>query len=307
MKGERMGEAAEILDYQGAQTDVDSYWGHHTVNSKPFKSADQSLKYLEWRSSVYPLFKKFMGLYGTHENEVILDYGCGPGNDVVGFSVYSKAKKVIGIDASPKALALARDRLALHNVPPARVQFIHLPDSVPSIPLENESVDYVHCAGVLHHTSHPEVLLKEFFRIMKPRSRACIMIYNADSLWLHLHTAYERMIVQNAFPGIDDVYVAFSKNVDGEDCPIARCYTDTEFSRICNSCGFETQYLGGYLSDTELKSYKKYRDAALQDDRLAPEHKAFIQSLTLDPQGYPIIQKTGKHAGIGGVYNLTKK
>ncbi len=84
-----------------------------------------------------------MELYGTHKNETVLDYGCGPGNDLVGFLLYSKAKKVIGIDISRKALELAASRLRLHRIDPERVQLIETKDSRPVIPLVAESIEYV--------------------------------------------------------------------------------------------------------------------------------------------------------------------
>ncbi len=43
-------------------------------------------------------------------------YGCGPGNDLVGFLLWGHARQVIGIDISRKALELARRRLALHRI-----------------------------------------------------------------------------------------------------------------------------------------------------------------------------------------------
>lgn len=285
------------------KTEVDNYWGQHTVNSRPFKTARESEDYLEWRASVYPKFRELMNLYGEHDGEVVLDYGCGPGNDVVGFAIYTGARRVIGIDVSPKALALANHRLALHGVDPERIELIQSSDSLSSVPLEDRSVDYIHCAGVLHHTSNPQTLLREFYRVLRPGSRACIMVYNRDSLWLHLYTAYVRMIVQGDFKGLS-LTEAFTRNTDGEDCPIARCYQAGEFGDICREAGFECEYAGGYLSDTELDSYKKYAPAALKDKRLADEHKQFIGGLSFDAEGLP--RHEGHYAGIGGVYWLRK-
>ncbi len=82
-----------------------------------------------------------MGLYGSHDNEVILDYGCGPGNDLVGYGVYSNAKKLIGIDVSEKALELARRRLLLHKISPERIELIQTSDSNVRNPLGNCTVD----------------------------------------------------------------------------------------------------------------------------------------------------------------------
>ena len=83
-----------IVDQQSrANTAVDSYWSHHTVNSTPFDSAQASADYLEWRFSVYPLYREFMDLWGNHDDEVVLDYGCGPGNDVTGFLLYTMPRR----------------------------------------------------------------------------------------------------------------------------------------------------------------------------------------------------------------------
>jgi ubiquinone/menaquinone biosynthesis C-methylase UbiE len=285
-------------------TAVDSYWSEHTVNSQKFNSADESLKYLEWRFREYPLFRELMDLYGTHDSEVVLDYGCGPGNDVVGFLLHTRANKVIGIDVSSKALNLSRHRLGLHDVNPSRIELIQVKDSLAGIPLEDEAVDYIYCQGVLHHTSHPRTILKEFNRILKHGSSASIMVYNRHSLWLHLYTAYQKRIVEHAFPGMD-AFQAFSKNTDGEQCPIARCYAPDEFMAMCRDTNFHVDYAGGYFSSYELKLLHDLSEKALADDRLEAEHKRFLGSLVNDEAGYP--QYKGKYAGIGGVYRLRKQ
>lgn len=288
---------------QTSSTPVDSYWGEHTVNPKRFKSPYQSLNNLKWRFKVYPLFRELMELYGEHDKEVIVDYGCGPGNDLVGFAVYTNAEKVIGIDVSEKALNFAKQRLELHRVSPERIELINISDSGSSIPLEDNSIDYVYCEGVLQHTSNPDAIIKEFFRILKPSSQACVMVYNYESVWLHLYTAYQRMVLENTFPG-SDLLDAFSKNTDGVACPLSRCYKPLEFINVCSAHGFRAEYLGGYLSDIELKTLKKYRTRSLQDERLPEEHKSFIKNLSFDERGFPMYQ--GKYAGIGGVYKLYK-
>lgn len=290
-------------------TVVDSFWGEHTVDKTLFKSALQSRRHLEWRASLYPLFTEFMNLYGNHDGEVLLDYGCGPGNDLVGYSIHTNAKKIIGIDISAKALRMAQHRLSLHNVEPGRIELINSADTATTIPLEDRSIDYLQCLGVLHHTSHPEELLREFHRVLKPGAEARVMMYLRDSVWLHLYVAYERLIVHNAFPG-HDAYEIFHRTVDVEDdgtgmCPIARCHDWKEFSALCEENGFRTEYLGGYHSETELDSIRKYLAPALKDERLATEHRRFLAGLVMDDNGLPTYQ--GKHAGLGGVYRLIRK
>lgn len=284
-------------------TAVDAYWRRHTVNSKPFVNAAESLKYLEWRFEQYPLFREFMSLYGEHRGQVVMDYGCGPGNDVVGFLAHSKAAKVIGVDISDTALSLARRRLDLHGFDASRFDLIQTCDTSKAVPLATESVDYIYCEGVLHHTSNPRDILADFGRVLRPGGKACIMVYNRDSVWLHLYTAYEKMILQGEFKGLD-IDSAFARNTDGVECPIARCYSGSEFSAICERAEFEVEYVGGYLSLHELGCLKRLARRAVKDDRLAPMHRQFLQLLTYDQQGFPMFE--GKHAGVGGVYRLRK-
>ena len=285
---------------------VDYFWGVHTIvelRLSLVKSAHQSESYLKWRFVAYPLFQQFMELWGTHDGEVILDYGCGPGNDLTGFLVHTNAKKVIGIDISEKALKIASSRLALHNIDIDRVDLIKTSDGRKEIPLENDSVDYIYCAGVLHHTTNPEHILKEFNRVLKPKGHAHIMVYNNDSLYFHLNVAYYSIILERKFEGLN-IYNAFSKSTDTEDCPISRCYKHQEFIQFCNSADFKCEYIGGYFSEIELILYKKYINQAISDTRLGKEHRNFLKDLVSDRHGFPMYQN--KHAGIGGVYKLIK-
>lgn len=288
----------------GNTTVVDTFWGEHTMvgpQLAPIKTAYQSRKYLGWRSAQYPLFKELMQLYGRHDNEVILDYGCGPGNDTVGFLIYTKAKKVIGIDVSAKALEFASRRVALHRIPQERCELIAVSDSDDRIPLEDNSVDYIYCEGVLHHISDPQAKLREFRRILKLGGHACVMVYSADSVWLHLYVAYEQMILEGKYQGLGS-YEAFARTTDTEECPIARCYRPEEFLDLCEGAGLNAVYVGGYYSGLELQLRRKYPQAT-DDRRLGEEHREFLRSLSSDE--YP--QYQGKYAGIGGVYKLYKK
>ena len=287
----------------GDRTDVDRYWTEHTVAAKKFVRTRDSEAFLEWRFDQYPLFREFTGLWGEHDGEVILDYGCGPGNDLTGFALYTNATKIIGFDVSPRALELARDRLALHRVPPERVELIEGSDSTVGIPLADESVDFLQSQGVLHHTSDPEAILSELYRVLRPGGRGLIMVYNRASLWFHLYTAYEKMIVEDAFTGLD-VHEAFRRNTDGPECPISRSFPPAEWVALCEAAGFAAEFVGGYPSKNELRALEQSWARAITDPRLDAEHRDFLRALTFDFAGRPMYQ--GAHAGIGGTYHLRK-
>jgi ubiquinone/menaquinone biosynthesis C-methylase UbiE len=284
-------------------TAVDQYWTEHTVRAQRFRSRRASERNLEWRFGEYPLFREFSGLWGDHDGGVILDYGCGPGNDLTGFAVNTGASRIIGFDVSQTALDLAAARLDLHGVDENRIELLRGADGDPAIPLDDASVDHLNCQGVLHHTSDPEAILRELARVLRPGGTGTIMVYNRESVWFHLYTAYERMIVEDMFPGAD-VHEAFRRNTDGPDCPISRSYPPEEFADLCRDAGFDVDYLGGYLSKHELNVLDRSWARAIADSRLAPEHRDFLRALTYDFAGRPMYE--GRHAGIGGTYRLRK-
>jgi SAM-dependent methyltransferase len=299
------GERPAVRTHERAETKtpVETFWGANTVKPLSLWTARSSRKQLEWRFEQYPLFREFSGLWGEHDGEVVLDYGCGPGNDVVGLALYTGAAKIIGIDVSEQALALAADRVALHKIEPRRVELIHSTEADPTIPLEDCSVDFVQSQGVLHHVTDPDPVLRELHRVLRPGGHGCVMVYNRDSVWFNLYVAYQQVIELGAFPGMS-LEKAFARTTDGPDCPVARCYRGDEFVARCEAAGFEAEYLGGYLSKLELETLRRVRDRAIADPRLGDEQRAFASAVSFDPNGYPMHH--GKHAGIGGSYRLRR-
>lgn len=295
-----------IKDYATPNnTAVDSFWTQHTVMTPKLiasRTKKQDEDFIKWRAGEYPMFHELMELWGDHTGETIVDYGCGPGTDIIGFLLYSRASKVIGIDISSRALWFAQRRIALHRIPTDRIELIHISDSASTIPLASNSIDYIYSEGVLHHTSHPEKILAELYRILKPNSKASIMVYNRESIWYHLYVAYEQMILQGKYKGFF-VGQAFPYTTDTEDCPIARCYKPEEFTLMCQQAGFTAEYAGGYYTRLELDMFNKYARQAINDHRLGEEHRQFLSELD-DSNSLPT--RNGKLAGIGGVYHLEK-
>jgi len=282
-------------------TEVDEYWGEHTVRDQNFHSQIEADKYGECRLNDYPFYKELMKLDELHNNEVVLDYGCGPGNDLIYFMKTGGPNKIIGMDVSEKALVSAKHYVSLYTNNVIPVEFIKTTDSADIIPLDDNSVDYIICSGVLHHTSRPEVILKEFFRILNNDSYIRIMVYNRDSLFFHIYIAYE---CKGGFIGnnIDEV---FKKSTDGIKCPISKVYKEHEFIELCDNAGFETEFVGGYLSSIDTTDYfTRWKNEMLADPKLNEEHKEFMRNVKIDNEGYPTYNE--KYCGIGGVYKLYK-
>lgn len=298
-----MCEMASNKQHQNSAEDIRRYWNAHTVLEHEITSKVQSRQLIKERNhSDYPLCAEMMGYYTDHTGESILDFGCGPGHDTIGFALNSNPKKIISIDVSQKALMYLKSRLNFENLRDDLVQ-VHLRENdFESIQLGDNTIDFINCAGVLHHTHDPQFFLKEFYRMLKPKGRAKIMVYNYDSIWLHYFVAYERMARQNHFPGLN-VRQAFELTTDGPNCPRALCFKPEEFIGLANGVGFKCQFLGGYPGQYDLKFCPDF-SSALNAENLAEEHKEFLSSVTFDARGLPFIH--GFSAGVGGVYDLEK-
>jgi ubiquinone/menaquinone biosynthesis C-methylase UbiE len=274
------------------------YWTRTHVDAPEggFASVAASLEHFDWRNCQYPGTLDLMPVAG-HDGKVILDYGCGPGNDTIGFAHFSRPARLIAADVSPTALALAERRVALHG---AAVEFLRLCEDPVSIPLPDASVDLIHTAGVLHHTPDPQAILREFRRILKPGGAVQVMVYNRDSLWMHLFVVHDMMLCKGLYKGLSKE-AAFQRTTDGDACPIARCYRRQEFLDLAAGAGLAGTFAGAAASVFEM-TFLPRRWEAIKDKRLDADSRHFLVDLTIDGQGYP--RYRGAVAGINGCYHL---
>ena len=268
------------------------------VANESFNSAEESLCYFHWRNAQYPGYIDLMPVHGQ-DGKVVLDYGCGPGNDVVGFSVYSDVKKLYAVDVSSTALEVAKKRLELHN---KTADFFLINEKENKIPLPSKSVDYIHTSGVLHHCANLGNVLVELYRILKDNGQIAVMVYNYCSIWLHLYVAYVLKIYYGRFKD-SSLLDAFRRSTDGEDCPVSRCYKPDEFLSIAQQHGFKGRFKGAAISMTEMKCLGARFDA-ISDRRLSVEHRDFLSELSFNEKGIPVYQ--GEVAGIDACYLLEK-
>lgn len=271
------------------------YWTEVNVTQhRRFASRHESLEYLDWRNAQYAGYLERMPTAG-HDGKVVLDYGCGPGHDLVGFGLDSRPARLIGMDVSSTSLAEARDRLALHEI---AAELIQIDENAPRLPLEDASVDHVHSSGVLHHVPDPGAILRELRRVLKPGGELRVMVYNYESVFLHLYAAYVVQIVEQRYKG-EPILEAFKHLTDGETCPISRAYRPAEWIALASEAGFVSRHAGNAISMFELDVFPK-RFAAIQSLELAKEHRDFLRALDLDARGFPTYQ--GHHAGIDACF-----
>jgi SAM-dependent methyltransferase len=278
---------------------VSEYWNRHNVTShRAFASAQESLDYFHWRNSQYVNYLKLMPVSGF-DGRAVLDFGCGPGHDLVGFGVYSQPSRLVGLDVSASSVREARARLALHDLVADVVVMPH--DR--RLPFDDGVFDHIHSSGVLHHVEDPVATLRELKRVLKPSGTMNVMVYNYDSVWVHLLVAYHRTIVAGRYTGLP-LREQFARSTDGEDCPISRCYQPAEFVQVAAAAGLDATLGGAAVSMHEL-SLLPTRFEAIMDPRLPAESRSFLEAIEFDTRGLPMI--AGRHAGVDGVYFLRSR
>lgn len=109
-------------------------------------------------------------LYGSVDGLRLLDLGCGPGFYAEVFR--ARGADVVPVDSDPRALELAGQA-----VPGAVVA------DAGELPLADESVDAVFCSNLLEHTSHPERVIAEIERVLRPGGWAYVSWTNWYSPW----------------------------------------------------------------------------------------------------------------------------
>ena len=104
----------------------------------------------------------------------VLEAGCGIGTDGSRFA--AAGARYTGLDFSPSALALARQRFDLENL-----QGHFAKGSITALPFADESFDLVFSHGVIHHVRDTAVAIEEFYRVLKPGGTALVMVYHRHS------------------------------------------------------------------------------------------------------------------------------
>ena len=115
----------------------------------------------------------------------VLEAGCGIATDGLQFA--RAGARYTGLDFSPAALALARQRFEMYG---AEGRFVEA--SVTDLPFENESFDAVYSHGVIHHVHETEKAVAEFHRVLRPGGVALVMLYHRASLNYYFNIMFVR-------------------------------------------------------------------------------------------------------------------
>lgn len=201
--------AASLTDDDPALADVRHYWDNHVHDWKVARSPAGTREFFEeieaYRFEKLHYLPRLVDFEG-YRGRSVLDLGCGVGNDL---SRFARGGAVCtGVDLAPHSVALARANFSQRGL---EGRFLVMNGE--ALELGDAQFDLVYCHTVLHFTPHPERMVREIHRVLKPGGEAIVMTVNRRS-WL------------NAMQRLTKI------EIDHLDSPVFRQYTSGEFRRL---------------------------------------------------------------------------
>jgi ubiquinone/menaquinone biosynthesis C-methylase UbiE len=200
----------------------------------------------EWHIPIVASFDSFRG-------KDVLEIGCGIATDGLEFA--RNGANYIGVDLTPNAIELAKERFGLFGIP-GKFEVVNAEEC---LPFPDATFDHVYSFGVIHHSPVPERIVREIRRVLRKGGTFTVMLYNRSSINYYLEIMFLRKVFRwcllpKFMPGLLAAISGFdrwkleghremlkkkiskeqwiSMNTDGPFCPLARVYDHSEAAAL---------------------------------------------------------------------------
>jgi len=138
------------------------------MDKKDFYEKYREFRYKnEWH---IPLFAQFPEAKGKS----VLEIGCGNGADGVLFTI--SGANYTGVDLTKTAVDATQEHFETLNL-----RGIFQIENAEQLSFADNAFDIVYSYGVIHHTPHPLIAIREIHRVLKPNGKCLIMLYHKNS------------------------------------------------------------------------------------------------------------------------------
>lgn len=165
-------QAIELTSASAENQDVFSRKWNETI-----KHDTTSLEKIhrEWYLDLYGFESEEHLKSFLQDKEVILDAGCGYGHKAAWFAELAPNCLIIAMDFSEAVLRAKELYSEMDNM-------LFVRADIANTGLADDSLDYISCDQVLHHTSSPPDTLLEYARILKTGQQAALYVYSKKAL-----------------------------------------------------------------------------------------------------------------------------
>ena len=175
-----MGAAPRYIIRVATIDEVRAYWDHHIHDLDITKHPVGSRGFFDDLDQYH--FEKLHHLltlvdFNAYRGRQVLEVGCGAAVDLARFA--KGGAIATGIDLAGSAIDLAKANFALQGLSGE----FHVGNGE-RMPFPDNTFDFVYAHGVVQYTAHPQALVDECRRVLKPGGTALFQVYNRVS-WLN--------------------------------------------------------------------------------------------------------------------------
>ena len=235
--------------------EVEGFWDERPCNIRHSQRPVGTREYFEEVESrkykVEPHIPRF-AQFELWKDKRVLEIGCGIGTDTINFALAGAS--VTAIDISMESIEVARRRAEVYGLDESITFYKgdaeRLVDYVPL-----EEYDLIYSFGVIHHTPHPERVIEQMQRYLKPDGTIKIMVYHRYSwkvLWIMLTYGKGR------FWRLEEQVARHSEAQTG--CPITYTYSRKEIEELLKRNDFTVSEMWvDHIFPYRIEDYIKYR------------------------------------------------
>jgi 2-polyprenyl-3-methyl-5-hydroxy-6-metoxy-1,4-benzoquinol methylase len=234
---------------------VQEYWDRRPCNIKHSTQPVGTKKYFdEVEARKYLVEPHIPGFaqFGRWQGKKVLEIGCGIGTDTINFARHGA--QVTAVDVSEKSLEIARGRSAIYGVQD-KVKFFRGNAEELSRFVPVDAYDLIYSFGVIHHTPHPERILKQLRQYSRPGTTVKIMLYHRRSwkvFWILLAEG------KGQFWNLRELVARNSEAQTG--CPITYTYTRREAQDLLESQGYKVlEACAEHIFPYRIQEYVRYQ------------------------------------------------
>jgi len=235
--------------------DVRRYWDARPCNIRHSPRPVGSPEYFdEVEARKYRVEPHIPGFadFARWQGKRVLEVGCGIGTDSINFA--RAGAELTSVDLSPESLAVAAQRAEVMGVAD-RIRFLEANAEELATTLAGERFDLVYSFGVVHHTPHPDVALRQMRPLLAPGGTLKLMVYHRRSWKVFWILAIQE---RGRFWRAEELV---SKHAEAQTgCPIAFTYTRREARELVEQAGFEVRSIAvDHIFPYVIGDYVEYR------------------------------------------------
>jgi 2-polyprenyl-3-methyl-5-hydroxy-6-metoxy-1,4-benzoquinol methylase len=246
---------------------VETYWNRRPCNLRHSKQEVGTKKYFEEVSSrkffVEPHLVDFAS-FPSMKGKKVLEIGCGLGTCAINFAL--AGAEVTAVDLSQKSIDIAEKNAASMGVKD-RIQFFQGNAEQLSTFLPDEQYDLIFSFGVIHHTPHPDVIVKEARKFLAPDGEFKIMVYYRYSwkvLWILARFGRFK------FWKLSHLIARYSEAQTG--CPVTYAYSKKGAKKLFETRGFQVKSIGvDHIFPYRIRDYARYQYVKVWYFRFLPK------------------------------------